>query len=470
MSPEQVSTLDVSTVKQASPAIEDQLARFASQARWDDLPENVQDYAETITADALANAVAGRSAETAADFESATIGLAGTGRHVVCGGQPLAAWAAAGQNAYQMTVHTMCDVYRPALCHVTPEVVPAALAAAELAGASGLDFLLAAALGLEVTTRVCQALDYPAFRARGWHTPGVAGALGAAAAAGRLFRLDAGAMAGCLGLAGAQAAGTFAAIGTVAVKFHQANGSRAGLSAAVYAATGFAGSPRILSHPDGGILRAYSGGGSPELGLAGLGESWELREISLRSYPAASTLQALVDCLLSVPARKRIGDGGADRVTVWLPPHAFRLGAGAWASQLAAMQSARFVAAAAIKKNECWLQTFDADTRSDQVITDFAAESVDVQCDEGLEEGGVRVLLAGGGEQLELRRDYPHGDSRDPLTRDEVRAKAARSLAAVLPPDRAGAALAAIDGLRTAALVTDVTGLLGAPADASEAP
>ena len=96
--------------------------------------------------------------------------------------------------------------------------------------------------GYEVTTRVCLALDYPVFRALGWHSPGVAGALGAAAAAGRLLGLDAGRMNGCLGLAGAQAAGTFAAMGTVAVKFHQANGAR-GLAAALYAANGFAGSP-----------------------------------------------------------------------------------------------------------------------------------------------------------------------------------------------------------------------------------
>ena len=42
-------------------------------------------------------------------------------------------WALLGAvalNAYQITAYTMCDVYRPALCHVTPEVVPASLALA----------------------------------------------------------------------------------------------------------------------------------------------------------------------------------------------------------------------------------------------------------------------------------------------------------------------------------------------------
>ena len=57
--------------------------------------------------------MAGRSAETIAEYEAATAALAGPGPHAVCGGLPMGAWAAAGQNAYQITVHTMCDVYRP---------------------------------------------------------------------------------------------------------------------------------------------------------------------------------------------------------------------------------------------------------------------------------------------------------------------------------------------------------------------
>jgi 2-methylcitrate dehydratase PrpD len=433
---------------------EDGLAELAAHGQWADLPGPVREYARALTVDALANAVAGRSAETVTEYEAATTMLAGPGQHVVCGGRPLAAWAAAGQNAYQMTVYTMCDVYRPALCHVTPEVVPAALAAAELAGASGRDFLLAAALGYEVTTRVCLALDYPAFRGRGWHSPGVAGTLGAAAAAGRLLGLDSKQMTGCLGLAGAQAAGTFAALGTVAVKFHQANGARAGLAAAMYAAGGFLGSGQILSAPDGGILTTYAGGGTPGRALADLGRSWELPVISMRCYPAASTLQALVDCLLSAQAQTAQRAGPVTGALVTLPPHAFRLGNGGWGSQLAAMQSARFVTAAALRLGSCWLDTFGPEVRGDPAITCFAGQHVAVQADQHLAEGAVRVRLSGPGGDLELGRDYPHGDSRDPLTAAEVEAKAARCLAASLPPDRAGAALDALNSLDAAADVT----------------
>jgi len=60
--------------------------------------------------------------------------------------------------------------------------VPPALAIAERDGLSGRELLAALAAGFEVTARVGVSLDYPVFRSRGWHGPGVIGPFGAAAA------------------------------------------------------------------------------------------------------------------------------------------------------------------------------------------------------------------------------------------------------------------------------------------------
>ena len=142
---------------------------------------------------------------------------------------------------------------------------------------------------------------------------------------------------------------------------------------------------------------------------------------------------------------------------VWLPPHAYRLGNGGWGSQLAAMQSARFITAVALRQGWCWLDSFSPQQRGDETITSFAARHVEVRADERLAEGAVRVLLRGAAGDLELGRDYPHGDSRDPLTAAEVEAKAARCVAASLPPGRAAAAATALAGLPTAPDITTFT-------------
>jgi 2-methylcitrate dehydratase PrpD len=121
------------------------------------------------------------------------------------------------------------------------------------------------------------------------------------------------------------------------------------------------------------------------------------------------------------------------------------------------MQSARFVTAVALRQGSCWLDSFSPQQRADETITSFAAQHVDVREDGRLAEGAVRVLLRGAAGDLELGRDYPHGDSRDPLTAAEVEAKAARCVAAGLPPGRAGAAAAALAGLPAAPDITTLT-------------
>src|SRR5207253_265087 len=156
-------------------------------------------------------------------------------------------------NGYLITAVTMCDAHRPTLTHITPEVVPPALAIAERDGLSGRDLLVAIVAGSKVTTRVGIGIDYQAFRARGWHGPGIFGPFGAAAAVGRLRGFDTDTMARAFGLAGSQAAGTFAAWGTPTVKFHQCRGALSGLLAALLAEQKFVATREFLTARDGGL-------------------------------------------------------------------------------------------------------------------------------------------------------------------------------------------------------------------------
>jgi hypothetical protein len=80
------------------------------------------------------------------------------------------------------------------------------------------------AVGLEVTTRVGLAFEQPEYLRRAWHSPGVTGPFGGAASAGRLLKLDTVRQTYALGLAGSQAAGTYAQLGTPGIKFQQSRG------------------------------------------------------------------------------------------------------------------------------------------------------------------------------------------------------------------------------------------------------
>ena len=207
--------------------------------------ESVREHCKDLLLDALACALSGDRGEETHQLAALAGALAQSNEASVIGGGRLSLAGATLLNGYLITATTMCDVHRATMTHVTPEVVPPALAIAEGDGNSGRDLLVAIAAGCEVTTRIGVGIDYPEFRKRGWHGPGVFGPFGAAAAVGRLRGFDADTMARAFGLAGSQAAGTFAAWGTPTVKFHQCRGALSGLMAALAGGAAIRGDARI---------------------------------------------------------------------------------------------------------------------------------------------------------------------------------------------------------------------------------
>ncbi|NQU69009.1 MAG: MmgE/PrpD family protein, partial [Rhodospirillales bacterium] len=226
-----------------------QLAEFASSLTLDAIPEHVRDASKILLLDALACALAGHRGEETSQLHAMAAAMGQSGENSIIGGGwgggKLSLAGATLMNGFLITAVTMCDTHRATLTHITPEVVPPALAIAERDGLSGSDLLVAIAAGCEITTRVGLGLDYPVFREKGWHGPGVIGPFGSAAAVGSLRGFDGETMARAFGLAGSQSAGTFAAWGTPTVKFHQCRGALSGLMAALLAEQDFVATTEI---------------------------------------------------------------------------------------------------------------------------------------------------------------------------------------------------------------------------------
>src|SRR5436190_10639978 len=294
------------------------LAGFAASLQYDDLPAEVRDHCKNLLLDTLACAVAGHRGEETQQLAALASGLAQSTESSVIGGEALSLAGATILNGYLVTAVTMCDVHRSTLTHITPEVVPPALAIAERDGLSGRDLLVALAAGFEAATRVGIGLDYPEFRRRGWHGPGVIGPFGAAAAVGRLRNFNPDTMAKAFGLAGSQSAGTFAAWATPTVKFHQCRGALSGLTAALLAEQDFLATRQVLTAKDGGLYNTYTNGGRPDDVTAGLGERWELIQIALRLWPSASSIQGMNTALFDVIEQNRIAPDHVKKLRIGL--------------------------------------------------------------------------------------------------------------------------------------------------------
>jgi 2-methylcitrate dehydratase PrpD len=411
-----------------------ELARFISGLQYTGLPAAIRERVKDIFLDALASALAGQHGDETRQIHALASALGASTEASVIGGGQLSLAGATLLNGYLITAVTVCDVHRPTLFHTTPQIVPPALAVAERAGASGKALLLAVAAGLETSVRVALGTKYPAFRARGWHSPGVVGPFGGAAAVGKLLGLDADRQCNAFGLAGSQSAGTFAHWGTPTIKFHQCRGALSGLLAGLLAEQGFSASTEVLAHADGGIFNAYSDGGDPDAVTADLGERWMLDEIALRLWPAASSIQSVISALFALIEAHDIRPDGVAEVRVGLSKTVYDMhGALDWNDKFKALLSTPYVTAIVLHDRRCWLEQFEPARYQDPAVGAFARERVKVENDPGVKgTAAVVEIRTTDGAAFSDRRAAAKGDPADPLTRAEIQDKLRTAAAGLL--------------------------------------
>lgn len=414
------------------------LADFAAGLQLDAIPADVRHSCKTLLLDALACALAGHKGEETGQLTAMAAALGQSTESAVFGGTPLTLAGATMLNGYLITAVTMCDVHRATLTHITPEVIPPAFAIAERDDVSGADLLVAIAAGLEVTTRIGLGLDYPVFRKKGWHGPGVIGPFGSAAAVGRLRGFDTDTMARAFGLAGSQSAGTFAAWGTPTVKWHQCRGALSGLMGALLAEQDFVANKEFLTTPDGGLYNTYAEGGLPELATDDLGERWELQQIAMRLWPSATALQEVLTALFNVVESNPVPFDEIESVRLGLSETPFKMHGGfsTYSAKFEALLSAHYVAAVYLRDRALTLAQFEPACYDDPTLRAFAADQVTIAHDTTLKGGQcIAEVLTKSGETVSARCDFPLGAPENPVTVQQIEDKFRTYAAPVLPAE-----------------------------------
>jgi 2-methylcitrate dehydratase PrpD len=439
------------------------LAKFAATLRYDDLPPRVREHTKNLLLDALACAVSGFRGEETGQVAAFATALAQGSESSVIGGGHLSLAGATLLNAYLVTATTMCDVHRATMTHITPEIVAPALLIAERDKLSGRDLLVAIAVGSEVTTRIGIGLDYPVFRARGWHGPGIIGPFGAAAAVGSLLRFDTDTMARAFGLAGSQAAGTYAAWGTPTVKFHQCRGALSGLMAALLAQQNFVATREFLTAKDGGLYSAYVNGGLPDAVTADLGTRFELEQIALRLWPSATVIQGLATAIFDLVERHKIAPAHVRRVRVAMSQTAFDLhgGFGTYKAKFEALLSAHYTAAIILHDRALTLAQFEPERYDDPKLRAFAAQKVEVYADAAVKGSQAKVdVVMDDGPTFSAACEHPLGSFENPLSRGQIEQKFRTYAAGILSNADADAVVKAVDRLEDFGSISTLMDLL----------
>lgn len=284
------------------------LADFAVQSAFDKLPPEVIRESKRCILNYLGVAL-GAAHHQAVRLLIETIDeLGGRSQATILGrGRRYSAAGAALINGAMSHVLDYDDTHLPTVIHPTGPVLSAALATAEWKGLSGRDLIEALAIGMEVELRVGSAV-YPSHYDAGWHITGTAGTFGAAAAVGKLLRLDEEQMVHALGLAGTQAAGLREMFGSMAKALHVGKAASNGLLSAMLAGRGFTASTEVLEGRRG-FCAVTASEYNLERATVGLGDEYLLLQNGIKPYACGVVTHPTIDGVRRLRDRFRLKPG-----------------------------------------------------------------------------------------------------------------------------------------------------------------
>lgn len=423
-----------------TPTISAKLADFATSLRYEDLPEDVKRIAQMVLLDTLGCGLAGASTEEVVRIRSAMHACAGAGGDAVLWGThehaplPFAALAnGAAIHAREIDDFGGC-------AHSGSVVIPAALGVAARLGASGREFLTAIVIGYDIARR---AMDggggYMAFKKLGWHSTSVCGGFGAAAAVGRLLRLEPRQMQWALGYAGSNAGGTWAFIpdGAMSKRVHPGLAAQSGVVSAYLAASGVTAPTQIFETAWGGFFPTYVGDkASPEEATAKLGEDFRIRLVGCKPYAACRGIHSAID--VAIDLRNHDGVRPQDVVAVTVrgsPTHLVQLAKQDVETMLDAQFSLPYGIAVALATGGAMLDQYTLEALQRPEIRALA-HRISVIVDPSVADGGepyVDVEMRSG-RRFTKRVEIARGDCENPLTDAEFRMKFRTAAGQALPP------------------------------------
>ena len=300
-----------------------ELSAFTAGIRLDALPPEVVSRARFLVLDLVGNIVRARhDAESTASFVAAAraMGMAAGNNGVFGDAARYTPAGAAFLNGALAHSLDFDDTHAAGSLHPGAPVIPAALAAGEMVGASGADVLAGIIAGYEITCRIALALPAGEHYDRGFHPTATCGAFGAAAAAARVFGLDADGVASALGTVLSQCAGSlqFLVNGAWTKRSQVGWAACNGLMAATLVREGFKGASEALEGRHG-FLRAYAPNPKPERAVEDLGTVFELMKTAVKPYPSCRYGHAGIDAALALRAANDIKPQEITAVRLGLP-------------------------------------------------------------------------------------------------------------------------------------------------------
>ncbi|XP_057705446.1 immunoresponsive gene 1, like [Corythoichthys intestinalis] len=369
------------------------------------------------------------------------------------GGTKLSPTLAAFVNGVATHSMDFDDTWHPAT-HPSGAVLPAVLALSDMMPAhgkpSGLDFLLAFNVGIEIQGRLMRFSNEAQNIPKRFHPPSVVGTMGSAAACACLLSLTPSQCSHALAIAVSLSGAPMANAATQSKPMHIGNASRLGLEAAILASQGLEASQLVLDTVEGiaGFSAFYKDYAPQALESPNDGDHiflLEEQDVAFKRFPAHLGMHWVADAMASV--HKHLVGWGPGTVSpahiqsiLLRVPNSKYINRPFPESDHQARHSFQFNACSALLDGEVTVQSFNhaARTRPEllQLLRRVRVEHPhDNQANFNHMYGEVQVALVGG-DILRGRCDTFYGHWRKPLTNDSLRKKFRNNAGAVLLPDK----------------------------------
>jgi len=420
-----------------------QLAHFAADLQYDDIPPEVMRRAEDLFVDWVGSALSGKVGRPVQAIESVAREVGPTeGRaEVLLSRRKTTSVFAAMVNAASSHFMEQDDVHNGSVFHPGAVVFPAVLALAQDRGISGKEMMTAAVAGYEVGIRVGEFLGQSHYKV--FHTTGTAGTIAAAVAAGRAINLPPEKMQHAIGSAGTQAAGLWEFLKDAAnsKQLHTAKAAFDGTLSALLSEKGFSGAKQILEGAKGmGV--GLSQDADPARLTDRLGERWATIETSFKFHASCRHTHPAADAFLSLMQQHQLNADQIAAVTTRV--HQGAIDVLGQVDEPKSVHQAKFSMgtvlgllavygkAGVYEFNECFREDqVQAFRRRVSMVLDPEVDALYPQ-----RWVGKVTITTTDGRELNARVDEPKGDPGNTLSRAEIEQKA------VMLAELAGAATA----------------------------
>jgi 2-methylcitrate dehydratase PrpD len=300
----------------AAPGLTKYVSEFIVSTKYEDIPANVIALGKKTLLDGFGLALAGSASGIGPIIRRYIETLGCSDGKASITGTSMTAPARFAALANGISIHADDYDDTGSALHVTAPILPAAFALCELGRRSGKDLMLAFHVGVEVASKIGDAIS-PRHNGDGFHTTGTCGSFGSAASCAKLRGLSAKQTAYALGVAGSEASGLRDNFGSMTKPFHAGHAAENGIVAADLAAIGWTASDDILEAPLG-FFQAAGGTFDPAAILNRLGKPWMFASPGdlIKRFPCGTIQQAFMDEMLRLIQDHKIAAKDVERVEV----------------------------------------------------------------------------------------------------------------------------------------------------------